>query len=136
MTHFLIENSNFDIVVPYIETFDKESCNRVKLVTSNNNVIYMSRRNIPYPFLMDTVYKKHLSIIAFKMQALSDFSLSKPMELEKIEGIELLRAIEIGLKVGTFKEKGETLSVDTIEDYERVQRLMLRDDYFLKRRYE
>ena len=54
VSNFLIENSNFDIVVPYIETFDKESCNRVKLVTSNNNVIYMSRRNIPYPFLMDT----------------------------------------------------------------------------------
>ena len=39
---------------------------------------------------------------------------------------------EIGLKVGTFEEYGETLSVDTFEDYERVQRLMLRDEIYLK----
>ena len=52
--------------------------------------------------------------------------------LFRSEGIELLRAIEIGLKVGTFQEYGETLSVDTIEDYERVQRLMIRDEIYLE----
>ena len=129
---YIIKNKSFDIVVPFIETFEEESPNRVKLITSNNNVLYMSRKNVPYPFLKDTVYKKHLSIIAFRMEALSKFASNSPTPLEEIEGIELLRAIEIGLKVGTFEEYGETLSVDTFEDYERVQRLMLRDEIYLK----
>jgi len=129
---YLIKNSQFDIIVPFIKTFEEESHSRVKLVTSNDSVVYMSRRNLPYPFSKDTVYKKHLSIIAFKMDALSKFASSEPTPLEEIEGIELLRAIEIGLKVGTFEEYGETLSVDTSEDYERVQRLMYKDELYLE----
>ena len=129
---YLIKNIQFDIIVPFIKTFEEESHSRVKLVTSKDNVVYMSRRNLPYPFSKDTVYKKHLSIIAFKMDALSKFAASEPTPLEEIEGIELLRAIEIGLKVGTFEEYGETLSVDTSEDYERVQRLMCKDELYLE----
>ena len=128
----LVKNKQFDIIVPFIEIFEKESHSRVKLVVSGNNVVYMSRRNLPYPFSKDTTYKKHLSIIAFRMDALSKFASSKPTPLEEIEGIELLRAIEIGLKVGTFEEHGETLSVDTSEDYERVQRLMRKDEIYLE----
>ena len=129
---YLLKNKCFDIVVPFIEIFGEESHNRVKLVASGNNVVYMSRRNVPYPFLKDTIYKHHLSIIAFRMDALSRFADSSPTPLEEIEGIELLRAIEIGLKVGTFEEYGEMLSVDTKEDYERVQRLMIRDEIYLE----
>jgi 3-deoxy-manno-octulosonate cytidylyltransferase (CMP-KDO synthetase) len=129
---YLIKNNQFDIIVPFIKIFEEESHSRVKLVTSNDNVVYMSRRNLPYPFSKDAVYKKHLSIIAFKMDALSKFASSEPTPLEEIEGIELLRAIEIGLKVGTFEEYGETLSVDTSEDYERVQRLMCKDELYLE----
>ena len=129
---YLLKNKCFDIVVPFIEIFGEESHNRVKLIASGNNVIYMSRRNLPYPFLKDTIYKKHLSIIAFKRSALAKFANSKPTPLEEIEGIELLRAIEIGLKIGTFEEYGDTLSVDTKEDYERVNRLMIRDKIYME----
>ena len=130
--NYLLKNNCFDIVVPFIEVFGKETHSKVKMVVSGNNVIYMSRRNLPYPFLRDTIYKKHLSIIAFRRHALSKFADSKPTPLEEIEGIELLRAIEIGLKIGTFEEYGETLSIDTKEDYERVQRLMMRDEIYLE----
>ena len=41
---------------------------------------------------------KHLSIISFKPKALIKFANSKKMFLEKIEGVELLRALEIGFK--------------------------------------
>ena len=129
---YLLKKKCFDIVVPFIEIFGEESHNRVKLIASGNNVIYMSRRNLPYPFLKNTIYKKHLSIIAFKRAALAKFANSKPTILEEIEGIELLRAIEIGLKIGTFEEHGETLSVDTKEDYERVKRLMIRDKIYME----
>ncbi len=127
---FLLNNKNFDIIVPFIEIFGEETHSRVKLVASDNNVIYMSRRNLPFPYKKDTIYKKHLSIIAFKRDALEKFSKNKPTTLEEIEGIELLRAIEIGLKVGTFEEFGEIHSVDTKDDYERVQRLMTIDEIY------
>ena len=132
VANYLMKHKSFDIVVPYIEIFGEESYSRVKLVASENNVVYMSRKNLPFPYQKDTVYKKHLSIIAFKRGALSKFAKSKPTPLEEIEGIELLRAIEIGLKVGTFQEFGEIYSVDTQEDYERVQRLMARDEIYIK----
>lgn len=136
VANYLIEHRYFDIIVPFIEIFGEETHSRVKLVASENNVVYMSRRNLPYPYQKDTVYKKHLSIIAFKRNALSKFAKNKPTPLEEIEGIELLRAIEIGLKIGTFEEFGEIHSVDTSEDYERVQRLMARDEIYIKMKNE
>ena len=42
--------------------------------------------------------------------------LSKKTNLEEIEDIELLRALEIGLKIKTLKMKGDSFSVDIIED--------------------
>ena len=62
-------------------------------------------------------YDKHLSIISFKPSALKKFAHSKVSNLEKIEGIELLRALENDLKIGTFSIKSETFSVDIKEDY-------------------
>tara|TARA_R110002167_G_scaffold73800_6_gene206598 strand:+ start:118 stop:297 length:180 start_codon:yes stop_codon:yes gene_type:complete len=53
-------------------------------------------------------------------------------ELELVEGVELLRALEIGLSLGTYEEIGETLAVDTQADYERVVRLMGRDTLYGK----
>ena len=39
------------------------------------------------------------------------------MPLEKVEGIELLRALEIGIKIKTIKLNGDSFSVDIMEDY-------------------
>lgn len=121
-----------DVVVPYLEINDGSDPNRVKLVTSGEKVIYMSRQNVPYQFINETKIKKHLSIIGFKYAALQKFSRTKRTELESIEGVELLRALEIGLSVGTFKESIESLSVDTPEDYERAVRMMKHDPIFLE----
>ena len=46
-----------------------------------------------------TFFFKHLSIISFKPEALVKFAKAKKSRLEKIEDIELLRALEIGLKI-------------------------------------
>ena len=61
-----------------------------------------------------------MSIISFKYNALNFFSKSKESNLEKIEGIELMRAIENGFNVGTFRAKGESFAVDKLEDYHRA----------------
>ncbi|CAM3842254.1 3-deoxy-manno-octulosonate cytidylyltransferase [Polynucleobacter antarcticus] len=129
---FMENNPVNDIVVPYITISDGLSPNRVKIVESNGRIYYMSRASVPYSFLESTHIKKHLSIIGFKRQALSKFYECKQSPLERVEGIELLRALENGLIVGTYEEHGESLAVDTRDDYDQVNRLMLRDSLFGK----
>ena len=47
--------------------------------------------------------------------------------LEKIEGIELMRAIELGLKIGTFIIKGSDFAVDVNADLFRAIDMMPKD---------
>ncbi|RDL44059.1 hypothetical protein DN730_10505 [Marinomonas piezotolerans] len=121
-----------DIVVPYIEITDGSNENRVKLVESSGRVLYMTRAAAPYQFFGLGSYKKHLSVIAFKYSALKVFCSSPASPLEKIEGVELLRAIENGLRVVTYREESESIAVDTMDDYKQVCKLILRDQYYGK----
>jgi 3-deoxy-manno-octulosonate cytidylyltransferase (CMP-KDO synthetase) len=123
------KNLNFDIIVPHLEFESPESPNIVKIIKDKNNaVLSMSRSVIPYPFISKPKkYLKHLSIISFKPKALKDFNFCKPAPLEKVESIELLRAIENNFKVGTFKLDGDSFSVDIKEDFERAKKRMKYD---------
>ena len=49
---------------------------------------------------------------------------------EKIEGIELLRAIENNMDIRTFELEGETKAVDTYEDLKYVREEMKYDPIF------
>ncbi len=60
--------------------------------------------------------KKHLDYISFKRSALLKFTKLIQTPLEIIEGIELLRAVENNFKVGTFKIKNDSFSVNTKKD--------------------
>ena len=57
------------------------------------------------------MYLKHLSIVSFKPKAIRKFCQLPVSDLEKIESIELLRAIENQMKVGTFKLKGDSFQL-------------------------
>ena len=127
-----IQDSNYDIVVPYLRISEEDNANRVKIVESSGRILYLTRASAPFPFLRSASIKKHLSIIAFRREALESFYMAGQTELELVEGVELLRALEIGLSLGTYEEIGETLAVDTQADYERVVRLMGRDTLYGK----
>ena len=71
-----------------------------------------------------------MSIISFTPNALSKFSSQAQTRLEKIEGIELMRAIEIGLKIKTIILDGISFSVDIKEDFEKAKRFMEKDKLF------
>ena len=58
------------------------------------------------------------------------FSESKKTPLEKIEDIELLRALEIGQKIKTFSLKGDSFSVDVLDDYKKAEKKMSLDRFF------
>jgi 3-deoxy-manno-octulosonate cytidylyltransferase (CMP-KDO synthetase) len=118
---FFLKNS-FDIVVPHLEIKEKTSKNIVKiLVDKNNKVNWLSRSNVPYFFnSVAEKYLKHLSIIVFKNSVLQKYSKIKKTKYENIESIELLRALEGGFSIGSPKLKGDSFSVDVINDYQKA----------------
>lgn len=132
---FHLKNYNFDLVVPYLKLKNKTSKNVVKIVSIKNKVIYFSRENIPYEFKKKNLfYKKHHSIISFKINSLKKFSKLPLSKIEKIEGIELMRALENNFNIGTFMLKGDAFSVDILEDYLKAKNYIQTDK--LRKKYK
>ena len=116
---FHVKNQNFDIVVPsMISKTNPKSKHLVKVIfNKSGKILYFSRALIPFNFRNNkAIYYKDLSIVSFLPKALKKFANSKMTYLEKIEGIELLRALEINLNLGTFISKGTSFSVDVNDD--------------------
>lgn len=119
------KNKNFDIVVPHIKTKNIDTPHIVKIAQSKNKVLYFSRSLIPYPFSeKKNVYNKHLSVISFKPDILKKFRKLPTGVIEKIEGVELMRALENNMLVGTFNLKGSSFSVDTKDDFLKASKFM------------
>jgi len=118
------ENKNIDIILPHLKIKHGNNTNIVKVISDiRDNVIYLSRSRLPFEFKkINKFYKKHLSIISFKPQALEKFNQFKRTPLEKIEDIELLRAIEIGLKIKTLELTGDSFSIDVLSDYKLAKK--------------
>ena len=112
--NFHLNNLKCDIVVPSLNTPVSEDENVIKIAKDKNlNVLYFSRSKIPYGFRKKNKFlDKHLSIISFKPEALLKFAKSKQTKLEKFEGIELLRALEIGLKIKSPTLSGDSFAVE------------------------
>ena len=123
-----------DIILPTLKVKSPGNQNIIKVVTNKKKeVMYLSRSTIPFDFKNKNKYfKKHLSIISFKPNALIKFSQTKETFLEKIEGIELLRALEVGLRIKSIDLKGDSFSVDEHEDYLRAKDAMKKDLFYKK----
>ena len=130
---FHLKNSDVDIILPTLKINSINNTNIVKVVTDlKNKVLYLSRANIPYEFKKVNKYiRKHLSIISFKPEALIKFSKSTQTVLEKIEDVELLRALELGMKIKSLTLKGDSFSVDVIDDYNKAK-IEIKTDKFYK----
>ena len=128
--HF--KNLKTDVILPSLKLKNISSYNIVKVISDiNHNVLYLSRSKVPHNFNKNSnFYLKHLSIISFLPHALRKFSKNKQTRLEKIEGIELMRALEIGLKVKTIILKGNSFSVDIKEDLKKAKKFMKKDKLF------
>ena len=134
LIRFHKNNFDADIILPTLKVKSPGNQNLIKVVTNKKKeVMYLSRSTIPFDFKNTNKYfKKHLSIISFKPNALIKFSQTKETFLEKIEGIELLRALEIGLKMKSVELKGDSFSVDEHEDYLRAKDAMKKDLFYKK----
>ena len=126
------KNMHFDIVLPSMPINNDESNKSlVKTIFSKDGkIIYFSREKTPYNYsLKNITYYKNLSIISFKPSALKKFYNAPMGKLERIEGIELMRALEIGLKIGTFVIKGSDFAVDVNADLIKAINLMPKDKF-------
>ena len=122
------KNLNFDIVVPSLKSKNVDTPHIVKIVKSKKKVLYFSRSLVPNSFKKkDFFYYKHLSVISFKPEALKKFKKLKTGFLENIEGIELMRALENDMLIGTFNLDGSSFSVDTRDDFLKAVKFMNMD---------
>lgn len=130
LINFHQKNKNLDIVIPHSITTEKKNCNFVKIVSNNKNkVLFLSRSDVPYHYYSKKCnLKKHLDFISFTEKGLFEYSkLKRKSTHEKIENIELLRAVENSINVGTYGPFRNILSINTQEDFKNAKQLMNKD---------
>jgi 3-deoxy-manno-octulosonate cytidylyltransferase (CMP-KDO synthetase) len=103
--------------------------NVVKVVFDKERfALYFSRAAIPFRAPHSEIrapeYYKHIGIYSYRRDVLLSLAGMEQTELEKIEKLEQLRALENGLKIKVMETFLETFGVDTPEDLERVEKCL------------
>lgn len=107
----------------------------VKVVVDNQNyALYFSRSLIPYP-QKDIPMKvfEHVGLYAYTKDFLRTITELPQGYLEKIESLEQLRVLENGYKLYVAETKADSIagiSVDTIEDLNRVEKIIKEIKYY------
>jgi 3-deoxy-manno-octulosonate cytidylyltransferase (CMP-KDO synthetase) len=99
----------------------------VKVVVDvDGNALYFSRAPIPFtrPGHETPVVWRHLGLYAYRREFLMRVAALPASPLERAEGLEQLRVLEHGFRIGTAATEADTIGVDTPEDLERVRRLI------------
>ena len=103
----------------------------VKVVCDlRGRALYFSRSLIPFPRTktLDLTVYEHVGLYAYTKDCLLRLSRLAPSPLERIEGLEQLRALENGIPIQVAETRctDELISVDTAEDLERVRAILTR----------
>ncbi len=114
----------------------------VKVVVDEcERALYFSR--LPVPFPRDAVrrygsletalsnepsllpsFRKHTGLYVYRRDVLLEFAKWPQSELERLESLEQLRALEHGVKIKAIKASTASIGVDTMEDLERVRSIV------------
>ena len=111
------------------------------VVDDRERAIYFSRSPVPYPreaarkhgsmeaAIMNepgllTTFRKHTGLYVYRRDVLLEFAKWPQSELERLESLEQLRALEHGVEIKAIKASANSIGVDTIADLERVRRLV------------
>ena len=99
-------------------TEEKNNQNYVKIISNQDNeVLYLTRSDSPLAFRSKPKpFQRHQDFITIKPDFITKFKYLKNRNLEKYEGIELLRVIENGFRVGTLQLKKNSFSINTKKD--------------------
>jgi 3-deoxy-manno-octulosonate cytidylyltransferase (CMP-KDO synthetase) len=101
----------------------------VKVVRDvRGRALYFSRSLIPFPrhAVEEFVVFEHIGLYAYTRDALLRLSRLPQTPLERVEGLEQLRALENGIAIQIAETSctGELVSVDTQEDLDRVRLIL------------
>ncbi len=132
VVNFHLKNKfNPEIVIPTrLMSHDSSETNVRVLSSKTNRIMYLSRAKIPYNYKNSVSFvDKHVSVITFSYSGLMKYKTLKPSNLETIEDIELLRALENDMRVFSFKIKEKSFSVDINDDYLKAKIAMSNDPF-------
>jgi 3-deoxy-manno-octulosonate cytidylyltransferase (CMP-KDO synthetase) len=135
----LLEDSDLLSVNLVTRIFDSEEFNdpnACKVVTNRfGDLLYISREPIPSRKKADTndyIKLKQLGIIAFRSDFLQAFTKLEPTPLERIESVDMMRAVEHGYRVKIVETKSRLIGVDVPEDIKRVEEFLATDPLIKK----
>jgi len=95
------------------------------VVNENGELVYMSRCPIPFNKSSENPYfYKQVCVYGFSAKALNYFSKSNKTVNEKYEDIELLRYIDLGIKVKMIKTSVSSIAVDYPDDVKKVEEFL------------
>ena len=108
---------------------DVRNPNVVKLVLdASRRALYFSRAAIPagHPASGERPrYLRHTGLYAYRVSVLKRLTGEPQCELERIEGLEQLRALWLGMRIGVeIADPAPGPEVDTPEDVRKVERLL------------
>lgn len=133
----VVENDNIPVSTMVREIEDEstfEDPNFPKVVVDDQwNALYFSRE--PIPNRHDRTFEeldayKHLAVIPFTDEFLTEFANMDQTPLERAESIDLIRALEHGYDIRVVEAERDVYQVDTPADHEVANEMMLEDDLF------
>ncbi len=105
--------------------------NAVKVVFDRNHfALYFSRATVPHvrDRGMRAAYYKHHGIYAYRKSFLVTFTGLGEGDLERLEALEQLRALEHGYRIKVVETQYDSVEVDTPEELARVRKIILKDE--------
>ena len=100
-----------------------ESPDLVKVVVGGSGrALYFSRAPVPH----GAALLIHIGLYAYSRDAFDRFVASPPTTLEKVEHLEQLRALELGLAIQVVEFDSRSVGVDVPEDVRRVEEVLSR----------
>jgi 3-deoxy-manno-octulosonate cytidylyltransferase (CMP-KDO synthetase) len=116
------------------------------VVDSDERAIYFSRLPVPYP--RDAVrqhgsleaalrnepsllahFRKHTGLYVYRRNVLLEFAQWPQSELERLESLEQLRALEHGVQIKVIQASTSSIGVDTMPDLERVRSIVRNNSF-------
>jgi 3-deoxy-manno-octulosonate cytidylyltransferase (CMP-KDO synthetase) len=106
---------------------DLDNPNAVKVVfDGSGRALYFSRAAIPYPRNPGaSPVWKHLGIYGYRRATLLRLAGLAPVAIEQSESLEQLRALHHGIAIRVLVTEVNSWGVDTAEDAERVERILM-----------
>ena len=119
------------------------------VVDEGGSAVYFSRSPVPYPRdaakmhgsleaalrndpSLLSQFRKHTGLYVYRREVLLQFTSWPQSELERLESLEQLRALEHGVEIRAIEAASRSVGVDTEEDLLRVRSILEEEAYSLE----